>query len=932
MKIPFRLLFILLAGLALSSGLQAQTRITGSVGDSLGRPVSSATVSLVRLSDSTLYSFFLTGDDGAFKFERVPAGRYRVHATHLNFHPKAVTVEVTSGQPTLAVEPFRLQDHSIVIEGAVIVADVPPVMMKGDTLEFNAGSFRTMPNAVVEDLLKKIPGLEVGADGSLTVNGQRVNKVLVDGKEFFGDDPRIATKNLPADAVDKVQVFDQKNDAEQVTGMDDGELDMTLNLKLKNGHKKGLFGQVMAAAGTSQRWQGKANIHAFTKSNQFSLLSNANNISEPSFSFMELMQLTGASEDMRGGNFRFNMDDNDMGFPIQQLMRAQDKGLNEQASAGLRWAHDWGDTLTLMASYFGNWFRPDVLDTTARTYFLPDSVYYNNILSREQMNMLNHRLMAYAIWKPRSKTTLRFKPALSLYGNTSNVSTVTTNANEEQNSGSTATSLSEQETDNWLLTSELKFTHGFQRKGRSLSASLNDRVQQGDGSKTLDNQLLFSSPDTTFATPGLEQRWFSASSQQVHTARIAYTEPFLHRWLVELSLNGNYTRSDNAREAFSLNTVTGEYNQLVTQLSNDFNSLFTAGSGGVAFRRAGRKLNFALGADYQVSRLQGSISSIGFEVDRNFHSLLPNARLEYNFSQSKSLEFNYRSRLQSPGVTQLQPLPDPSNPLYQQTGNPDLNPQITHSINGEFRKFSMQKSNWFMIMADVQLMQDAIGTSTSIDSIGVTRTMPVNVDGNWSANSMLVWSFPIKKIKSRFNIQPRGALSRTANLVNGEANPSLFMSFSPELRWTFSPTDSFEIGLTGRYQWNESSFLTGSTGASTRITGTADLLWMLPLGFVLKTDFSVNRVESNEQVTTFPLWSGSLSKFWFKGNRLESRFTVFDILNQNTGITRTTQNAYAQVQSYNLLHRYFMFGLTWRLQNHKPGGGGRGNHEIRITQ
>ena len=274
--------------------------VKGIVFDTISKqPVVAATITVLQRSDSSLVTFTMTNSSGIFSLNNIGYGDYRLLITHISYHNSNKYFLINDKNKNVDLGNVIVYDKEKVLEEIVLLAEAPPVTLVGDTVQYNAGSFKTKPNAVVEDLLKKLPGVQVAKDGTVKAQGQEVKKILVDGKEFFGNDPKIATKNLPADAVDKVQVYDKPSDIAQLTGFDDGQSEKTINLKMKKDKKKGVFGKVNAGGGTDGRYQGRFNVNSFKGARQMSAIGMGNNTNAEGFSFMDILSFTGALRDRK---------------------------------------------------------------------------------------------------------------------------------------------------------------------------------------------------------------------------------------------------------------------------------------------------------------------------------------------------------------------------------------------------------------------------------------------------------------------------------------------------------------------------------------------------------------------------------------------------------------------------------------------------------
>ncbi len=413
-------LFLLLISL---STLSQRVTIKGVLYDSLAKqPVANATISLLQKKDSSLVSFTMSGDNGRFELNNISNGEYRMMISHVNYHNTYKSFKVDETVKEIDFGRVLMNDLTKVLEEVVVTNDAPPVTLVGDTVQYNAGSFKVQPNANVEDLLKKMPGIKVDKDGTVKAQGEKVNKVLVDGKEFFGNDPKIATKNLPADAIDKVQVYNRLSDQAQLTGFDDGNSEKTINLKLKKDKKKGYFGKINAGDGTDDRYQGKFNISSFKGARQMSAIGMANNTNTEAFTMMDILNFTGELKRMisgSGGNININIS-NDNNSPLSG-MAGTNSGINTIWGGGFNYNNIIGNKTDFTSNYFYNRFNPEKESHIQRQYFLPDSSYlYNQDAFSDNVNN-NHRLNLTADFQIDSFHSIKVSPSFS-YQKTDNKS------------------------------------------------------------------------------------------------------------------------------------------------------------------------------------------------------------------------------------------------------------------------------------------------------------------------------------------------------------------------------------------------------------------------------------------------------------------------------------------------------------------------------
>jgi len=427
------------------------------------QPVSSATITLMQKKDSSLTSFTMTDNNGKFELTGIQNGEFRLLMTHVNYHSSSLVFKIDDEHKTIDLGRIIMNDRAKVLSEVTVTSEAPPVTLVGDTVQYNASSFKTQPNANVEDLLKKLPGVKVEKDGTVKAQGEKVQKVLVDGKEFFGNDPKIATKNLPADAIDKVQVYDKLSDQAQLTGFDDGNSEKTINLKLKKDKKKGAFGKINAGVGTDDRYQGKFNVNSFKGARQMSVIGMGNNTNAEGFSFMDILNFTGALSQLKnGGNINLTINDND---PLSGLLGGNNSGINTTFGGGVNYNNIIGTKTDFQSNYFYSRFDPNRISNIVRQYFSPTNIYNQNSHTDNLNN--NHRLNLNADYQMDSFTSLKITPSFS-YQKTKNKALSDYNTRSEQgiviNEGNSNNLVN---TEGYNLNTNILFRKKFHKKGRA---------------------------------------------------------------------------------------------------------------------------------------------------------------------------------------------------------------------------------------------------------------------------------------------------------------------------------------------------------------------------------------------------------------------------------------------------------------------------------
>ncbi|MCR6720192.1 MAG: TonB dependent receptor [Chitinophagaceae bacterium] len=561
------LLLVLLLSLTFSAQSQSGGSVKGLVYDTLAkRPVQDATVTLLSRRDSSLVSFSMTDNAGRFSISNIPSGDYRLLITHVAYHNNALYFSVNDSIKNHDLGNIVANDRTKVLEEVIVKNEAPPVTLVGDTIQYNAGSFKTPPNASVEQLLKKLPGVQVDREGNIKAQGESVKKVLVDGKEFFGTDPKMATKNLPADAIDKVQVYDRKSDQSQLTGFDDGNSEKTINLKLKEDKKKGSFGKIMAGAGTDNRKEGRFNVNSFKGARQMSVIGMGNNTNAEGFSFMDMMNFSGElSRMMRGGGGNISSTD------MSSLSGANNQGIRTIWGGGCELQQYHRKKVELTSNYFYNHTNPRTITDRQRQYLLRDSSYFDNRSAITDNKTNSHRLNLGIDYVIDSFHSIKWNPSIGYQQSDriSNSDYTQTGSDGRLSNAGYSNTYSGNTAFNWR--NDLLFRKKFRKKGRTLSLSLQTTLNNsaGDGSQESVNE--FYNPQLVrYRTDSINQRYQHESDLKGISSRLVYTEPLFRNSLLEMSVGNSYTKSTSNRTTFDYDSNNGKYDQLNDSLSNDF--------------------------------------------------------------------------------------------------------------------------------------------------------------------------------------------------------------------------------------------------------------------------------------------------------------------------------------------------------------------------
>lgn len=927
--------------ITISSTAQKNGSVKGVAFDTISKQaVSAATVTVLERKDSSLVTFTMTGSEGRFELKGLANGEYRLLITHVNYHNSNKYFSISEATKNTDLGNVVMNDKAKVLEEVVLANEAPPVTLINDTIQYNAGSFKTQPNASVEQLLKKLPGVKVEKDGTIKAQGETVSRVLVDGKEFFGNDPKIATKNLPADAVDKVQVYDKQSDQAQLTGFEDGNYEKTINLKLKKDKKKGMFGKVNAGAGNKERYEGKFNINSFKGARQFSAIGMGNNTNAEGFSFMDILNFTGEMARMQrgggGGNININISSQDASA-MGMNGGNRNSGITTAWGGGLNYNNIIGNKLDFQSNYFYNRYNPNTESHIQRQYVLPDTSYYN--VNTYADNLTNsHRFNLNMLYQLDSMNSIRINPSFSYQKTNNRSQSDYQTVSKQQSLINEGFSNNRSGSEGYNFRNDITWRRKFARKGRTFSLSLQTTLNESEGDGSLLSVNSFYNPNgSLFRKDTLNQQSITTGDLRGYTARAVYTEPLWKRSLLELSVGKSNTRSTSDKETFDFNENNGKYDELNSQLSNDFENTYGYTNGGVRIRTQRKKYNYAVGVTWQQAELEGRVTS-GIKdsvINKTFRNFLPNARFQYNFSRFRSLSLTYNTSTSQPSMSQLQPVPDISNPLNIREGNPDLKQEYNHMLQTGLTMVSPYKNKNLFLFFTIQATKNKIVNYDSLNQqTGIRKTKPVNVSGVYNLNSNISYSMPVRFLKGSIELSSVVGYSNSKQLTNTQAgsigtNIIKTLTLGPDVRLDMNPTAKLNIMLGAGINHNNTTYSLQPSFNNTYLSQeyTASLDWEMPKRFFFATDFSyvINSQRAAGFNVKVPLWNASISKQMLKFNRGELKFSARDLLNKNVGISRNTSNSYIEDSRVLTLRQFFLFSFTYSLSKtglNNAGGGG----------
>jgi outer membrane receptor protein involved in Fe transport len=922
--------------LCLTVSVMAQKfSINGVVIDSVGKPLDAASVVLLNSKDSSLVSFSRSKPDGTFLMRNVPTGTaYTMRITFVGYEPYLQDIAADFKGEKLDASGIRMTPISKMLDAALVTGIRAPITFKGDTTEFNAASFNAGPNATAEELLKKLPGVEVDKEGNVKAQGESVKQIYVNGKKFFSNDPKVATQNLPAGAVDKVQVYDKKSDQAEFSGVDDGEREKVINFQLKDSYNKGTFGNITGGVGKDMkpdnngdaRYNVKGALNRFSRNQQLSVLGMGNNINKQGFTMEDYMGYTGASQRMAGGgSVNIQVDGNNSAIPLDF---GRNPGFNNTWAGGVNFNKTFSPKTELNTSYFYNKSDKILDKITDRQNFLPNRTYSTNSISNQNTLNDNHRIQFTLDHKIDSFNSLRLTSTNSVTENRAFTfsDTKTLNATGLKENGGVRRNNTEgggMNTQNSLL-----WRHRFDKKGRTMTANFNYNLSENnrDGILNAVNEFYGTGggASTLLRRDSTIQNDNRDNERQNYGTSLTFVEPIARRTYLEMTYSYNKVDNNTIREVDTLRN--GEKTRNIN-LSNIFENDFTYHRAGIGVRYAKKEINTVIGVNYQHSTLRGLNVSRNLETTPNpFKYFLPNVRFRYEFAQAHSASIDYDATIREPSIDQLQPIVENSDPLNISIGNPNLKPEYTHRVRARYNKFNMVNLSSFFANATFNYTLDKIVYEQSVSPNFVRTSRPVNVKDAVNAMTFMQFGVPLNK-QFRLGVGNNTMYNKYISLVNLAENQTKSMTTTGNVRLDYRLRDTFEVNLNARVGYNNTKYSLQSNLNRSFLTHDYELgfNWTLPFNFRVQSDFNYQfytgqTFGANQSI---PIWSASMSKFILKNKRGEFKLSVFDILNKNTGFNRTADANYIQDEFTTSLGRYALLSFTYAINPMFGGPGGR---------
>lgn len=908
--------------------LMAQS-LSGTVTDKTTKEgLISATVQLVASDGKSSYTS--TDLNGNFQFKKLQSGTYTLQVTYVGYKSYKAKQTLSEGQEKRV--KIEMSEDAQLLGEVSVQGRATRAEQQGDSLLYNAEAFQVMMGSSAEDLLAKMPGIVVEG-GTIQAQGEQVQKVLVDGKEFFDGDVNLAIKNLPSDVIASIEVFDKKSEQAEFTGFDDGEEIKTINIVTKSGFRQGTFGEVSGGYGTDDRYKVNGNLNFFNDDRRISVLGMSNNVNQQNFSQEDLAGVMSAGNSGRERGGRGGGGGGQPGAPgggnASNFMVGTLGGVTSANGFGLNYVDQWGEKWKMTGSYFFNQSDNLTQQQTDREYF--ESVLPGMTYSEYQENSMknwNHRFNMKLDYQMTERTSLQFRPTLSFQNNDSygllqgqNLVNGTTDSETETTSFGKSNA--------YNVGADLMLRHRFLKEGRTLSLMLSGKMSNTDSDTYTDYLNTLYGLELSQVTDDYSQWKQTMNRQYTLRSNLSYTEKLTDNLQLQLGYKMSYTDSENDKKTYDRSAVTDLYDQLDESLSNEYQSGYLTQAGNVGLRYRAGKLSAMLGVDAQWANLKGDLVYPQPDgLSHKYFSVLPSFTLRYSLDRTNSFQLRYRSRSSSPSVTDLQNVIDNSNPLFLSAGNPNLDQQVSHTANLRYLR-TTKSGHTFIAMVGATIQQDYVADSTFVarEDIALSPTVtlnkgsqftrPVNLDGYYSLQSMVTYGFPVDFLRSNINFSLSANYANVSTIFDGVESRTRELNLIPKLiigsniSKNLDFTASYSAGINKMF----SSLDTAAESDYVTHTAAAKLGWTFFWGLTFRSTFNyIGYTGLDTGTEDYFLWNLSLGKKFLKNNAAEIRIEAFDVLKQNQAFTHRTGSNYYDYVNSNVLQPYAMISFVYTIR------------------
>lgn len=901
----------LLAGALVSFAQNKNITVSGSVIESDTKEAAvQATIQLLSLPDSTYVTGAATLAGGKFTLPKVAAGKYVLKISYIGFLTKNIPLQLSANKTMNDLGAIALESDAVLLQEAVVTAEAPPVTVKEDTVVYTASAYRTPEGAMLEELVKKLPGAEVSEDGKITINGKEIKKIMVDGKEFFSDDPQVSMKNLPVNMVENVKAYDRKSDMARITGIDDGDEEAVLDLTVKKGMKQGWFGNVIAGYGNKDRHEASAIVNRFRDNENLTVLASANNTNGKGFS-----EFGDAGQGMSSGR---------MG-----------RGITTSRSLGVNYAKDT-EKLQVGGNIQYGYSDNDSREKSSSERFLGEESSYTNSTDNFARKRHDVRLDFRLEWRPDTMTTIIFRPNAS-YSHTKTIGDTwseTLNNSREQINEKTSNSFSK--SNNFSFNGRLQLFRRLNNSGRNISLGANFGYSDSESNSTAESYTEFFEQDSIaewirYTDRNSDSRNWSVSA--------SYTEPAFKNHFLQLRYEFSHRKQLSQSLVSDPDSIM--INDYVESLSSRVENFYDSHTIDASIRGMYPKLMYSAGVSF-IPQSSRSETTIGPNANnelptQNVLNFSPQIMLRYRFNRQHQLMFNYRGRSSQPNIEYLQEVIDQTDPLNIQYGNPNLKPSFNHSFRMFYNKYVPETMRSYNLNLFFNATQNSVAQKTTFDlSTGGRVSRRVNVNGNWDTRGSFSFSTPFKNRKYTLQSNTSSTFRNTVGYitVKGEEEAALNtthnFNIGENLRGNYR-TDDFDVSLTGSIRYNQvkNNKQSNSNRETFDYTFGGDTRIYLPWQLELSTDmnYRIKRGYGGDFNNNEAIWNAQLSKSFLKGNAATIRIKIYDILQQQTNLSRSISESMMTDSETNMLGSYFMVHFVYKfntLGGKAPGQQRRG--------
>ena len=868
------------------------------------KPLQHAVAMAIKISDSTLVNFTRTNTNGLFELKGLPVDTYQVLITHPQFSDQGFFIFGDTKNLVYNFGKITALPKSLNLDEITVFAYKDPIYYKGDTLIYTADSFKVKANANVEDLLKRLPGMKVDADGKITSQGKKVDKVLVDGDEFFGSDPTMATKNLAANSIESVQVYDKKSDDASSSSSGE-ETQKVLNLKLKEDAKKGYFGKISGASDFNKFYEGEALANYFKKQLKVSVFGLATNTPRTDFGWSDQFKYGLAND------FEWNDDDE---FNWQSNTP---QGIPQNLKSGFYFSNKFNSKTKLTVNYTYNSSILKSSSTNNSQYFLTDTSYSTSNTTSSLKKNEAHAINLNLEQKIDSLTTINIKSSIKLLNDQTSTDNNTDFIAEDFTKIRNTDIINNSKNNGYDISNSIKLNRKFKKKDRLLNLNYSNAISKGDGDGVLKTDNYFYTA-STLTLSAINQKKETQFNNVNHYAEVIFTEPFGKK--IKLETSYDYTYYNGKQNKTSINSINGEYTVLDSNFTNNFINIKQINRIGLKFLYEIKKVRFTLGSKVRNVFVDNRNAFLNTQSYQHFNNILPFISFRYKKSDNAAYDASYKLQSTNPSLTQLQPLKDNTNQNFVSVGNPNLLPTQRHQLNISYNSWKPISSKYYWAGLNYNYTNNDFSNATSYDSLGRTLSKTINVNGNYNYGGNLGLSLPVisREVTIETTINANKSLQKSyinnllnnTNRFNGSASLGLEVNL-----------DSVVFGAKAEFDYTStnSTLNTLSNKPFNSQNYSAHFSWKTPIKFLIETDatYTINSKRADGYNVNYFIWNASLSRTFLKNENIIVGFYAYDMFNQNINITRTiTSNVISDLKT-NIISRYFLLKATFKFNSNK---------------